>query len=170
MNKFLKFNVPIDICYPVGNDPKGIHRYCLCATQKIVKRFRLSKSREMFLVVRGSSGTILAGGILQTMAIYYPDIPCKISVSRKSKAHSSSLSNYYDYGDSFTVVIDDFMETGNTILSILNDLDSESNYCNIKYDLLVITKSYERIKHPFEKRALAFNYILTRFNQIIVNK
>ena len=39
-----------------------------------------------------------------------------------------------------------------------------------KYDLLVIANSYERIKHPFEKRALAFNYILTRFNQIIVNK
>ena len=62
------------------------------------------------------------------------------------------------------------METGNTILSILNDLDSKYNNCNIKYDLLVIANSYERIKHPFEKRALAFNYILTRFNQIIVNK
>ena len=62
------------------------------------------------------------------------------------------------------------METGNTILRILEDLDSESNYCNIKYDLLVIANSYEHIKHPFEKRALAFNYILTRFNQIIVNK
>ena len=71
MSKFLKFNVPIDICYPVGNDPKGIHRYCLCATQKIVKRFRLSKSREMFLVVRGSSGTILAGGMLFIILIFH---------------------------------------------------------------------------------------------------
>ena len=170
MNKFLKFNVLVDICYPVGTDPRGIHRYCLCATRKIVQRFRLSKKEDILLVVRGSSGTILAGGILQMMAIYYPDIECKITVSRKSKAHSKSLYSYYGYSKTFVVVVDDFMETGNTILNIIKDLDYNSDCTALNYDLLVIANTYRSVAKPSEKRMFNFKYICSRFNQIIVNK
>lgn len=107
-----------DFSYPVGvkfeTSKKAISR--LVSTFKTIDEF---KGKNINIFCMGSSGAIIATVFAMKVS------NCKIVMVRKSSEHCHS--NNYDLHkhhskDAINVIVDDFIDTGNTINSIYNQL------------------------------------------------
>lgn len=109
--------------YPIGVyfTPRN-WMYIRKTADKVMETFNFRNS--ITLIGRGNSGAIIAGALA---ALLYQENYCvDIFISRKSQESSHGLNldglGSEAFKESRIIVIDDFMETGNTILAILEDL------------------------------------------------
>lgn len=122
MAEFVYFKNACRMWYPVGQYFSSDNfDYIREAASSINKVFPTGK---LILVVRGHSGSILAGGIAYILKRKDRDV--LISVSRKAEStHGDNLegiSSHTVSGDTHIIVVDDFVQTGETIEAILKDL------------------------------------------------
>ena len=141
MAKFIYFKNNCRILYPVGQHfSLGNFNYIREAASSINKVFPTGK---LILVVRGHSGSILAGGIAYILKRKDRDV--LISVSRKSEStHGVNLEGISSFipDDTHIIVIDDFVDTGNTIETILKDLTERIEGMKV-FDMLCIANNWD---------------------------
>lgn len=142
MAEFVYFKNVCRMWYPVGQYFSSDNSdYIREAASFINKVFPTGK---LILVVRGHSGSILAGGIayiLKRKGRYV-----LISVSRKAEStHGNNLEGISPYivsGDTHIIVVDDFVQTGETIEAILKDLTEKIKNMKV-FDMLCVANYWD---------------------------
>lgn len=141
MAKFIYFKNNCRMLYPVGlYFSLDNFNYIREAASSINKVFPTGK---LILVVRGHSGSILAGGIAYILKRKDRDV--LISVSRKSKStHGINLEGISSFipDDTHIIVVDDFVDTGNTIETILKDLTGKIEGMKV-FDMLCVANNWD---------------------------
>lgn len=125
--------------------------------------------RDIALICRGSSGTIIAGGV--GMILNDSGINVTIIVSRKPRefSHGATLEGlrYVDEKGYALIVIDDFMISGDTIREIFSDIQIHaSELLNRRFDALCVGNSIQ----PEGKLDKPWADMLERFDHIICNR
>ena len=166
MAKFVYFRNACKMYYPVGQYFSSDNfDYIREAASSINKVFPTGK---LILVVRGHSGSILAGSIAYILKRKGREV--LISVSRKAEStHGENLegipSNVSD--DTHIIVVDDFIQTGETIEAILKDLTERIK--NIKvFDMLCIANHWG--EDNLTEEGTASKRIASHFEYILCNR
>ena len=142
MAKFVYFKNTCRMKYPIGQYfSLDNFDYIREAASSINKVFPTGK---LILVVRGHSGSILAGSISYILKRKGREV--LISVSRKAEStHGDNLegisSNVSD--DTHIIVVDDFVQTGETIEAILKDLTERIKNMKV-FDMLCVANSWDK--------------------------
>ena len=142
MAKFVYFKNACKMYYPIGQYFSSDNfDYIREAASSINKVFPTGK---LILVVRGHSGSILAGSIAYMLKRKGREV--LISVSRKAEStHGDNLegisSNVSD--DTHIIVVDDFVQTGETIEAILKDLTERIKNMKV-FDMLCVANSWDK--------------------------
>lgn len=142
MAKFVYFKNACKMYYPIGQYFSSDNfDYIREAASSINKVFPTGK---LILVVRGHSGSILAGSIAYILKRKGREV--LISVSRKAEStHGENLegisSNVSD--DTHIIVVDDFVQTGETIEAILKDLTERIKNMKV-FDMLCVANSWDK--------------------------
>ena len=129
--------------YPVNDNLKEAKKNA-AKFAKIIKKYNFN-DKPVVLFARGSSGIIIATYICNKLA-------CDMRVVRKAKSHGNPNSEIRVHSSNFNVIVDDFISTGNTIVSIIDELDSftpidlciVTGYC---YTSLEKISSTKKLKH-----------------------
>ena len=140
MAKFIYFRNDCSVLYPVGQFFSSSFDYIREASSSINKVFPTGK---LILVVRGHSGSILAGGIAYILKRKGREI--LISVSRKAESsHSYNLEGIPSEvsDDTHIIIVDDFVDTGKTIEAILKDLTERIGDMEV-FDMLCVTNHWD---------------------------
>ena len=142
MAKFVYFKNACKMYYPIGQYfSSDSFDYIREAASSINKVFPTGK---LILVVRGHSGSILAGSIAYILKRKGREV--LISVSRKAEStHGDNLegisSNVSD--DTHIIVVDDFVQTGETIEAILKDLTERIKNMKV-FDMLCVANHWDK--------------------------
>lgn len=140
MAKLVYFRDNCSLSYPVGEFFFSSFDYIREAASSINKVFPTGK---LILVVRGHSGSILAGGIAYILKRKGREI--LISVSRKAEfTHGCNLEGLPSYipNDTHIIVVDDFVQTGETIKTILKDLTERIKNMKV-FDMLCVANHWD---------------------------
>ena len=142
MAKFVYFKNDCAIRYSVGQYfSLGNFNYIREAAYSINKVFPTGK---LILVVRGHSGSILAGGIAYILKRKDRDV--LISVSRKTvSTHGVNLEGIPSCtasDNTHIIVVDDFVDTGKTIETILKDLTGRIKDIKV-FDMLCVANNWD---------------------------
>lgn len=159
--------------YPVGayfSPHNG--RYIVNIADKIMELVG-DNSIPIILIGRGSSGAIIAGAV--AAILYQHDRYVQIYISRKTteSCHGTQLDGLYSdaYKDNKIIVVDDFLDTGSTILAILEDL-REKFRKEVTLDMLCIGNylDYSSFREEGERRHwLNWSKIAENFRYIVCN-
>ena len=141
MAKFVYFRNACSVCYPIGQYFSSDNFYYIReAASSINKIFPTGK---FILVVRGHSGSILAGGIAYILKRKGREV--LISVSRKAEpTHGENLEGipYNIPNDTHIIIVDDFVQTGETIEAILKDLIETIKNMKV-FDMLCVGNQWD---------------------------
>lgn len=115
--------------YPVGGSFNQNTGYIKACAESIKQTF---PNRNIALICRGTSGTIIAGGV--GLLLKDSGVNVTIVVSRKSSEDSHEYGRLTGMSTAISekyalVVIDDFMMDGDTIRKILQDIDHKFSDC-----------------------------------------
>ena len=170
MAKFVYFREDCSISYPVGQFFSLCFDYIREAASSINKIFPKGK---LILVVRGHSGSILAGGIAYILK--RKDRKVLISVSRKAEpTHGCNLEGLPSYipNDTHIIIVDDFVETGETIDAILKDLTKTIENIEV-FDMLCVANHWNEddlTDRGINKHWEANKRIASHFKYILCNR
>lgn len=166
MKKFVYLKNSHSPGYPTGKLFSTDDFYYIRATAEAINR--VFPKDKILLVVRGHSGSILAGGIAYLLARKGNYVI--ISVSRKAEnSHSNSLDGVAIHkGDSKIVIIDDFIDSGDTIYNIINDLKQIENISH--YDMLCISNHWDEERIEESKHQEVYEDIISHFDYICCNE
>lgn len=164
MAQFVYLKHACEVWYPVGMYYSENFDYVRDTARAIHNTF--PKGR-LILVVRGHSGSILAGGIAYLLKRRGRDV--MVSVSRKSEpTHGSNLEGLHKNleGDNHIIVVDDFVQSGETVLAIISDLISrlECTY----FDMLCVANHWD--DRDFTEEGGSNKEIASHFEYICCNK
>lgn len=172
--KFIHFDHFISIEYPFGVHWK--HSYIQQCAEAIFNTYKedIEEGTSITFVVRGTSGAMIAGAILNQLNNINPTTKTYILIVRKEEdisAHCSSLIGIDEVGTTRFVVVDDFIASGETIEAIIRELDwhFDSVHHISKYDMLCMSNS---IDAKVLKENLCGNYrkwkeICSRFKYVV---
>lgn len=143
--KFIHFDHFINIKYPFGVHWK--HRYIQSSAEAIYDTYKedIEEGITIAFVTRGTSGAMIAGAILNELHHINSSANTCILIVRKdddTSAHCYSLRGIEDLEEARFIVVDDFIQSGETIKAILKDLDEYfeiSSTPKEKYDMLCIS-------------------------------
>ena len=141
MAKFIYLRNDCNTAYPVGLFFSANFNYIREVASSINKVF---PTGELILVVRGHSGSILAGGIAYILERKGREV--LISVSRKSESsHSYNLEGIPPEVSDGThiIIVDDFVDTGKTIEAILKDLTERIKNMKV-FDMLCVANGLDK--------------------------
>lgn len=117
-----------EMAYPVGAHIKRnmdtINDMADCIYLVMAEHYELKDITNIVLFCRGSSGAIIAGIVSTKLAELCPDQYITIWHIKKEGEGSHAnkfIDNAYFY-KSITIIVDDFIATGNTIKSILENI------------------------------------------------
>lgn len=133
--KILKLTHLSDIPYPVGR-AMSITKEIVSEMALTLKEIYPNKSEPLMFLVRGSSGAILAG-IITSMMSEYDNIEI---MHIKKHGESSHSGNYYRFDKQYkSIILDDFIESGETVNSIYNSVNEDNK--NVTIDTLCVSGS-----------------------------
>ena len=164
--QLIHFKEDTNCVYPVGASFNRNRDYIVEVARTI--HTIAGKERCISLICRGTSGTILAGAIGYILKEKQHDV--NIIVSRKceesSHDHNMSGVEFLDTKNKpFSVVIDDFIHTGDTVKTILKDIDSNISIPTL--DMLCVDNCLSDKK--VEELPIIYE-LLQRFNYVLCNK
>ena len=154
--------------YPVGGSFNQNTEYIKACAESIKQTF---PNRDIALICRGTSGTIIAGGV--GLLLKDSGVNVTIVVSRKSNENSHEYGRLTGMSTAIRekyalVVIDDFMINGDTIREILWDIDHKyGDFEETKILDALCIANFIPVNCDID-RGLLDN--LKRFNHIICNK
>ena len=135
----------IDIKYPFGVNWK--HSYIQQCAEAIFNTYKedIEKGTSITFIVRGTSGAMIAGAMLNELHNINPTTKTYILIVRKEEdisAHCPSLKGINEVGTTRFIVVDDFIASGETIKAIIQDLDKQFKriyHPSNKYDMLCVS-------------------------------
>lgn len=142
----MKFKHLKDYCspsYPIGEYYDSSYQYVINVAEVINNTFK-DPQDHLILVVRGSSGCILGGGVAYLLTKMGRTVSIAISRKDNEDCHGTSLAGIYTTRNRKIIIIDDFIETGNTISSIVKevyDLVSDIN----KINMLCVSNRFSKL-------------------------
>jgi len=148
MKTYHIINTP-ELPYPIArNLTKGlpIIKKMLLVLYKFIKKNYSDKNRIVFFC-RGSSGAIIAG----LAADYFMHKGYEVFINHikkeGEKSHHGAVTIYgSDLAGAITVIIDDFISSGETVINIVDKTQAVfGNRKNIKFDILCITGNIEKL-------------------------
>lgn len=154
--------------YPIGVDLDNTRIYTDKVAKVIYDTFKdqLSKESTIVFVIRGTSGAIISGIVASNIRYLDSHINTRILIVRKPKeaTHGYSLQGISNINKDkdIIIVIDDFIVTGNTIESIIEQLDN-SEISLPKYHMLCIGNS---ITDSTNRKAIS--RVLQRFTYTVM--
>lgn len=169
MAEFVYLKTCCDLYYPIGIYYADTYKYVKEVAKAIHNTFPEGK---ITLIVRGHSGTILAGGIGQLLTNRKRDVT--ISISRKEvSSHGENLEGIdtYSTDGSKLIVIDDFIQSGAIIAKVLDDLVTNIDHTS-KFDMLCIANHWDNddlIKGKGNPNWEVNNLIASHFKYICCN-
>ena len=146
--KFIHFDHFIPVIYPFGVHWK--HSYIQQSAKAIFDTYKedIEKGTSITFVVRGTSGAMVAGAMLNELHNINPTTEVYILIVRKDGdiAHNSSLVGINSVGTTRFIVVDDFISSGETIEAIIQALDEyfgKISHPTNKYGMLCISNHIE---------------------------
>ena len=144
--KFIYLDHFIAVEYPFGVHWK--HSYIQQSAEAIFNTYKedIEKGTSITFVVRGTSGAMIAGAMLNELHNISPTTKTYILIVRKEEdisGHCPSLRGIEETSDTRFVVVDDFIASGKTIEAIIRALDM--HFMGVvcpstnKYDMLCIS-------------------------------
>jgi len=118
-----------------------------------IKNIYFAKKDGLILICRGSSGSIIAGIVANKLSTEIDDITI-IHVKKEDEvAHDDGNLRYGIVKNQLTVIIDDFISTGNTVWKIMD----KTNQYIYKYDILCVSGSgaTSSLKDYFEHQIIS---------------
>lgn len=164
--RLIHFKEDTGCAYPVGASFNRNRDYIVEAARTI--HTIAGKDRRIALICRGTSGTILAGAVGYILKKRQHDVSIIVSRKREESSHDYNMSGVesLQFTDRpFSVIVDDFMDTGNTIKAILKDVDS--NVTLPVLDMLCVDNCLSDEK--IAENPIIYG-ILQRFNYVLCNK
>ena len=164
--RLIHFKEDTDCVYPVGASFNRNGDYIVEVARTI--HTMAGKDRRIALICRGTSGTILAGAVGYILKKRRHDVNIIVSRKCEESSHDYSMSGIgFLAPDSrpFSVVIDDFMDTGDTVKAILKDIDS--NVTLPVLDMLCVDNCLSDEK--LAENPVIYG-LLQRFNYVLCNK
>ena len=163
--QLIHFKEDTDCTYPVGASFNRNRDYIVEVARTI--HTIAGKERCIALICRGTSGTILAGAVGYILKRRNHDVNIIVSRKCEENSHDCSMSGvgFLQSTDRpFSVIVDDFIDTGNTIKAILEDVDSDVTLPVL--DMLCI----DNYLNNKEVGANPKYEYLQRFNYVLCNK
>lgn len=164
--RLIHFKEYTDCVYPVGASFNRNRDYIVEVARTI--HTIAGKDKRIALICRGTSGTILAGAVGYILKKKQHDVNIIVSRKCEENSHDYSMSGIEFLAPGsrpFSVVIDDFMDTGNTVKAILKDIDS--NVTLPVLDMLCVDNCLSDKK--VEEFPIIYE-LLQRFNYVLCNK
>lgn len=166
MEQFIYLKEQCSMSYPVGEYFYSNTSF-IRETAKIIRE--VYPNDKIILVVRGHSGSILAGGI--AYLLHKAGRSVRISISRKEEnSHGGNLDCIHRNMEESEriIVVDDFVESGDTIYKILEDLDSLTG--KGYYDMLCMANRWDDEKLTTHSNGETYNDIISHFRYICCNE
>lgn len=163
--QLIHFKEDTDCVYPVGASFNRNRDYIVEVARTI--HTIAGKERPVALICRGTSGTILAGAVGYILKKKQHDVSIIVSRKCEESSHDYNMSGvgFLDTKNKpFSVIVDDFIDTGNTIKAILKDVDSNATLPVL--DMLCV----DNYLNDEEVRANPKYEFLQRFNYVLCNK
>lgn len=143
--KFIHLDHFITVNYPFGVYWK--HSYIQQSAKAIFNTYKedIEEGTSITFVVKGTSGAMIAGAMLNELHNINPTTKTYILIVRKKEdasAHCSSLRGIGTVGTTRFIVVDDFIATGETIEAVIQALDKQlgvSYHPSNKYDMLCVS-------------------------------
>lgn len=173
--KFVHLDKFVPVTYPFGINWK--HELIAKSTKALYDIYKeeISEGTTIAFIARGTSGAMIAGAMMNEL--HHIDSfarSCVIIVRKESdtSAHCSSLKGIEDLNNARLVVVDDFISSGDTILSILEELDK---YYEIipspkeKYDMLCVSNHIDArsLKKKYKCDWDMWKAVCSRFNIVV---
>ena len=172
--KFIHLDHFIVVEYPFGVHWK--HSYIQQSAEAIFNTYKedIEKGTSITFVVRGTSGAMIAGAMLNELHNINPTTKIYILIVRKGEdisAHCPSLKGINEIGTTRFIVVDDFIASGETIKAIIQDLDKQFKriyHPSNKYDMLCISnfieaKTLKKSQYNYKK----WEEICSRFKYVV---
>lgn len=163
--QLIHFKEDTDCTYPVGASFNRNRDYIVEVARTI--HTIAGKDKRIALICRGTSGTILAGAVGYILKKKQHDVNIIVSRKCEESSHDYNMSGvgFLQFTDRpFYVIVDDFIDTGNTIKAILKDVDS--NVTLPVLDMLCV----DNYLNDEEVRTHSKYEFLQRFDYVLCNK
>ena len=169
--KFIHLDRFIGIRYPFGVHWRD--EYIKQSARAIYDTYKdaIYKGFNITFIARGTSGAMIAGAMLNELKHINPSIKVYILIIRKNEddAHSQSLEGSDEIGISKIIVVDDFIDSGDTINAILKKLDNRIVSIFPKYDMLCVSNYIDasRLKKNENNNYRKWKEICSRFEYVV---
>lgn len=157
--EIIKFSEYIDLLYPIQHN---LNSYFVKYVEECSKNInKLFKSNIIVLACKGHSGSMIASSIaFQLKTVYHKQVVVCILRKPEEKAHNYQFVSYLGaLINNPIIVIDDFIETGHTIRSIINAIHLLIGN-DRKIDELIVTNSGAELSKHYKDIIENFQYIL----------
>lgn len=164
--QLIHFKEDTNCAYPVGAAFNKNRDYIVEIARTI--HTIAGRERPVALICRGTSGTILAGAVGYILKKKQHNVRIIVSRKREESSHDYNMSGVEFFRSTdkpFSVIVDDFIDTGNTIKAILKDVDS--NVTLPVLDMLCVDNCLSDKK--VEEFPIMYEF-LQRFNYVLCNK
>ena len=161
--QLIHFKEDTNCVYPVGVSFNRNRDYIV----EVAHTVHTIAGREVALICRGTSGTILAGAIGYILKKKQHDVSIIVSRKCEESSHDYNMSGveFLDTKNKpFSVVIDDFIHTGDTVRTILKDIDSNITIPTL--NMLCV----DNYLNDEEVRTHSKYEFLQRFDYVLCNK
>lgn len=164
--QLIHFKEDTNCAYPVGASFNKNRDYIVEVARTI--HTIAGRERSVALICRGTSGTILAGAVGYILKKKQHNVSIVVSRKREEGSHDYNMSGVESLRSMdrpFSVIVDDFIDTGDTIKAILKDVDS--NVTLPVLDMLCVDNCLSDKK--VEELPIVYK-LLQRFNYVLCNK
>lgn len=164
--QLIHFKEDTECKYPVGASFNKNRDYIVEVARNI--HTIAGEEKRIALICRGTSGTILAGAVGYILKEKNHNVSIIVSRKCEESSHDYTMSGVgflQSMNRPFSVIVDDFMDTGNTIKAILKDVDS--NVTLPVLDMLCVDNYLSDKK--VEESPIIYE-LLQRFNYVLCNK
>ena len=157
--EIMNFSEWISLSYPIQHN---LNSYFVKYVEECSKNInKLFKNNTIVIACKGHSGSMIASSIaFQLKTIYNKQVVVCILRKVEEKAHNNKFVSYLDVLiKNPIIVVDDFIETGHTIRSIINTIHLLIGEDRI-IDELIVTNSEVELSKYYKDIIDNFQYIL----------
>ena len=157
--EIINFSESIYLSYPIQHN---LNSYFVKYVEECSKNIdKLFKSSTIVIACKGHSGSMIASSIaFQLKTVYHKQVVVCILRKFEEKAHNRQFITHLDVLiDNPIIVVDDFIETGHTIRSIINAIHLLIGEDRL-IDELIVTNSVAELNKHYKDIIENFQYIL----------
>ena len=157
--EIMNFSEYIYLLYPIQHN---LNSYFVKYVEECSKNIdKLFKSSTIVIACKGHSGSMIASSIaFQLKTVYHKQVVVCILRKHEEKAHNHQFVSYLDVLiNNPIIVVDDFIETGHTIRSIINMIHLLIGEDRL-IDELIVTNSKFMLNKYYKDIIENFQYIL----------